>query len=247
MKGFKFLIALMCMTGIVSCGMPSCEKNDDSENPAGNSTWDGIKAPDDANVTGTVSGDFDISNPRPGSTATVTLSGFPGSLKSFQNLQAQIGGDPVGAAVLPLVGMEVYYQRGSRIGLECIKSACWESAVDSYLELRLREMYNSSDPRYFRPYQVAAFLKGASPENGYNPTKPYTFELTYKDQEEDQMVLGATIYTFRLKYSGSEVSKDVKIQVFRPNGQSYFVVSSWSSCYVYVKQIASGQTFNGLD
>ena len=56
-----------------------------------------------------------------------TLSAFPGSLKSFLDLQKQIGGDPAGAAVLPLVGMEVYYQRGSKIGLECIKSACTES------------------------------------------------------------------------------------------------------------------------
>lgn len=107
-------------------------------------------------------------------------------------------------------------------------------------------MYKSTDANYFRPYQVAAFLKGATPENGYNPTRPYTFELTYKSKEEAQL-LGGTVYTFRLKYSGSESSKDVQIQVVRPNGHPYFIASSWSSCYVYVKQIAYGQTFNGLD
>ena len=123
MKSIKLLIASLCVTGIVSCGVASCGNDDDPEAPV----WNGIKSPDDAKVTGTLSGDFDIDNPSPGSSATATLSAFPGSLKSFLDLQKQIGGDPAGAAVLPLVGMEVYYQRGSKIGLECIKSACTES------------------------------------------------------------------------------------------------------------------------
>ena len=123
MKGIKLLIAFLCITGVVSCGVASCDNSDDPETPS----WNGIKSPDEAKVTATVSGDFDIDNPSPGSSATATLSAFPGSLKSFLDLQKQIGGDPAGAAVLPLVGMEVYYQRGSKIGLECIKSACTES------------------------------------------------------------------------------------------------------------------------
>ena len=239
-KGFNLLLTALCMSGIMSCGVASC--SDDPETP----TWKGIKSPDNTKVTGTVSGDFDIDNPQPGSMATVTLSAFPGSQSSFRDLQSQIGGSPVGAAVLPLVGMEVYYQRGSRIGLECIRSSCTESTFTDRLQQRLLDMYKSTDANYFRPYQVAAFLKGATPENGYNPTRPYTFELTYKSKEEAQL-LGGTVYTFRLKYSGSESSEDVLIQVVRPNGQPYFIASSWSSCYVYVKQIAYGQTFNGLD
>lgn len=100
-KVFNLLLTALCMSGIMSCGVAS--GSDDPETP----TWKGIKSPDDAKVTGTVSGDFDIDNPQPGSTATVTLSAFPGSQSSFQDLQSQIGGTPVGAAVLPLVGMEV--------------------------------------------------------------------------------------------------------------------------------------------
>ena len=126
-KGFNLLLTALCMSGIMSCGVASC--GDDPETP----TWKGIKSPDDAKVTGTVSGDFDIDNPHPGSMATVTLSAFPGSQNSFRDLQSQIGGTPVGAAVLPLVGMEVYYQRGSKIGLECIRSSCTESTFTDRL------------------------------------------------------------------------------------------------------------------
>lgn len=142
MKGIKLMIASLCITGIVSCGVASCDNSDDPETPSCN----GFKSPDEAKVTATASGDFDIDNPSPGSSATVTLSAFPGSLKSFLDLQKQIGGDPAGAAVLPLVGMEVYYQRGSKIGLECIKSACTESTFTDRLQQRLLDMYKSTTP-----------------------------------------------------------------------------------------------------
>ena len=56
MKSIKLLIASLCVTGIVSCGVASCGNDDDPEAPV----WNGIKSPDDAKVTGTLSGDFDI-------------------------------------------------------------------------------------------------------------------------------------------------------------------------------------------
>ena len=242
MKGNKLFIAALCAVGTVLCVATSCSNDDDPNSPV----WNGIKSPDDAKVFSTIKGDFDITDPHPGSTVTVTLSAFPGSLRSFLYLQEHIGTHPVGAAILPLVGMEVYYQRGSKIGLECIKSACTASTFTDRLQQRLLDMYKGTDANCFRPYQVAAFLKGASPDNGYNPTRPYTFDLTYQGSEKSEL-LGGTVYTFRLKYSGSETSKDVQIQTVRPAGQPYYIASSWSSCYVYVKQISVGQTFHGLD
>ena len=34
-----------------------------------------------------------------------------------------------------------------------------------------------NDAYYARPYQIAEFLKGATPENRYNPSKSYTVEI----------------------------------------------------------------------
>lgn len=79
MKGNKLFIAALCAVGTVLCVATSCSNDDDPNSPV----WNGIKSPDDAKVFSTIKGDFDITDPHPGSTVTVTLSAFPGSLRSF--------------------------------------------------------------------------------------------------------------------------------------------------------------------
>ncbi|MGM9816167.1 MAG: hypothetical protein ACI304_03815 [Lepagella sp.] len=55
-----------------------------------------------------------------------------------------------------------------------------------------------------------------------------------------------TVITLRVKYSGSQTSKDVRVQVVKPYGKDYYIASTWNSYYVRVRKIANGTTYNGL-
>ena len=252
MKKLKSFFVMTLIAIFVSCGTSSCG-DDDKDNPGGNSggstsqNGGNVKPEESIPVTGTIVGDINTTTWTAGEESSVQLSGIPGSYADFKDLQSQIGGTPQGAATLVLVAMEMYHQRGATVGLKCLEEVATPSTITPDLKDRLKELFTSSDPNYARPYQVAAFLKGASPENGYNPTKPYTVE-TYVDNVpfEDSELLNGTVITLRVKYSGSQTSKDVRVQVVKPYGKEYYIASTWNSYYVRVRKIANGTTYNGL-
>ena len=62
-----------------------------------------------------------------------------------------------------------------------------------------------------------------------------------ESEEEDY-----DLVTVRLAYSGSEVSKDIKIELIRPEDDEFYYINSNSSMYVKVKKKKRGTTYNGL-
>ena len=104
----------------------------------------------------------------------VSIEKIPTSLEEFQTLQAELGTSPEGCIMLQLVAMEMY-RRDRAVGLECLTLNNTETNLSS-MTRRLNELYRENDS-YARPYLVSACFKGATPANGYNPTKPYTIQL----------------------------------------------------------------------
>ena len=179
-----------------------------------------------------------------GTKMSVTIESIPQSVEEFQALQEKLGKDPKGAVALEVVAIEMYRQLGKEIGTECIKLCNTDLNVGSVTS-RIKELFRENDS-YARPYQMAAFMKGASPENGYNPDKPYVIEMfpdrTTKPQRNSD---GTTELFFQIISHGHDVGSQ-RVYVVKPNGSEYYLVDNCPGLYSQVKKIAYGQEFNGL-
>ena len=183
---------------------------------------------------------------------TITFSRFPASLAEFKQAREQIGGEPHGAVALQLMAYEMY-RRNKSMGEKCIRLNNITSNVDAAMR-QMNQLFNKKDNSYNRPYQLAAFLKGATPENGYNPSKPYTVEIKVSKGVEyhysnnfQTTVLYLDVLT-QGKDKGSERVEVLKtLKPGEPGEGRYFIVSNSPGLYSQVKEVSFANPFRGLD
>jgi len=194
-------------------------------------------------ITATMSGEIDHTQFKPGQKAVCTLSAIPVSVEAFTELYEQLGTEPHGAVMAVLVAMEMY-RANAAVGTECLKRI-GTSANVRFTTDRLRELFASSGS-YARPYQVASYFVGASPTNGYNPTKPYTLRVEVNNGRpyQDSYDFQSKMLYLNVKSSGKD-STDV-VYVIKPAGESLFKVNNYPGLFSQCRAIAVGQTFNGL-
>lgn len=200
-----------------------------------------------------ITGEINHTTYTKGQKGSVTFNRFPATVDEFKQVREKIGGQPHGAVALQLMAMEMY-RRDKKIGHECIKL----NNVTINVKLvvgRLKELFGG-DANYNRPYQMAAYLRGATPENGYNPTKPYTVEVIVDpvtEYQQDKLVYQSTILFLKILTNGKD-SKSDKVEVLKThkpgepgeNGK-FFIVSNSPGMYSQVKEKSFSQEFKGLD
>ncbi len=165
----------------------------------------------------------------------VSIEKIPTTLEEFQALQAELGTSPEGCIMLQLVAMEMY-RRDRAVGLECLTLNNTETNLSS-MTRRLNELYRENDS-YARPYLVSACFKGATPANGYNPTKPYTIQLRKdpnKKDERSQMLKGYVKH-YQL-YSDGYDTHWRAIDVVQVHGEPYYRVSNCPSILTQCKEV----------
>src|SRR5574344_775202 len=198
-------------------------------------------------ITGTINGAISHTEYKPGASSPITVSAIPQNVQEFDELQAQIGGEPQGAAALCIIAMEMYQKYGFAVASPCLQKCNTEINMHSYMMNRLKDFFGPNST-LDRPYQMAAFFKDASPENGYNPSRPLTIEVFVSKidgYQKSNSLKGNVIY-LRVKFSGSDSMKDVGVEVVLPSGEQYYRVSSCPGLYSTVKAAAAGQSFNGM-
>ncbi|SJZ31173.1 DUF6935 domain-containing protein [Porphyromonas cangingivalis] len=199
-----------------------------------------------------MSGSIDHQRCIAGQKATVTFNRFPATMKEFEQVRTQIGTEPHGAVALQVMAYEMF-RRDRDLGLKCIalNNVSNHSGKDSSPIRQLTSIFREGNSA--RPYQMASFLKGATPENGYNPTKPYTIEV-FSDQGrgyEESNAYQTTVVRMYIVTSGRD-DKQVPISVvktFKPDENSngtYFIVTS-SPLYSRCKEKSFRNEFKGLD
>ena len=189
-----------------------------------------------------ISGNINHTSFKSGQSGTVSFNRFPASVEEFKMLQEEIGSEPHGAVALELMAAEMY-RRDATIGTECFKLCNTPVNINSQIN-RWKELFGK-DSYYSRPYQIAAFLKGATPENKYTPTEPYTIEIKVNNGRQYQNITdyqSVEIYLEVLtkgKDKGSETVYVVKPNPCRyyPEGSKYFLVNNCPGLYSQVKEI----------
>ena len=198
-----------------------------------------------------ISGEISHTKYTKGQTGNVTFNRFPATVEEFKAVREKIGGEPHGAVALQIMAFEMY-RRDRDTGLECIKLNNTRNNVTSVTR-RLQELFGR-DAGYARPYQMAAFLKGATPQNGYNPTKPYTIEVkvsegrAYQNSNDYQtQVLSLTVLT-KGKSSGSELVDVLNtLKPDEPSEGKYFIVFNSPGLYSQVQAVSFANPFKGLE
>ena len=189
-----------------------------------------------------ITGNINHTSFEPGQEGSVTFNRFPASVKEFEMVRKQIGGEPHGAVALELMAAEIY-RRDAAIGIECLKLCNTPININNQIS-RWKELFGK-DEYYARPYQIASFLKGATPENKYTPTEPYTIEVKVNSAREYQNITeyqSVELYLEVLtsgKDKGSETVYVVKPNPCRsyPEGSEYFLVNNCPGLYSQVKEI----------
>ena len=187
----------------------------------------------------------------PGQRGTITFNRFPATVREFEQVREQIGGEPHGAIALQLMAFELY-RRDRKAGETCVRMNTVKNYADSPLR-RLHELFGK-DVNYARPYQVAAYLKGATPENGYTPSKPYTIEVQVGNvpSYSESSIFQTDVISLRVLTNGKD-SGAVNVQVLKthkPDESSkgkYFIIFECSNIYTQVKAVSFTSPFKGLD
>lgn len=181
-----------------------------------------------------------------GQKATVTFDAFPTTVAEFEALQAQIGGTPEGAVALQLIAFEMY-RNDKQVGTECVKLNNVDTNIPSVMR-RLPEIFRQNDS-YARLHLVATYLKGSTPQNGFNPDKPYTVEVRTSNvhqYERSQSLKGYVLYLE--VYSSGYSSQWRGCEVVKQKGCDYYKVSNSPSMYVQCQEVPfdSERDFEGL-
>lgn len=173
-----------------------------------------------------------------GEEATVTFARFPKTVEGFKQIQREIGNTPQGAAALQLIAFEMYNQN-KEVGEECVRLNNTEINVPSVMR-RLPEIFGKNDMKdsYPRRHLVATFLAGATPENGFNPTRPYTVRVRSSkvhDYERAESLKGYVLYLD--VYSTGYDTSWRGCEVVKQKGNDYYTVSNSPSMYVQCKDV----------
>ncbi len=170
----------------------------------------------------------------PNKEVAVSFNQFPASLAEWKRMQEQLGGTPEGAVALQVMAFELYRNNRSD-GEAALRLNNTSTNYNSTVE-RLKEIMGK-DQYYARPYIAWALLQGATPENGYTVRPPYTVSMKVdpnKKYQESQLLKGTVIYLL-IDSKGWDTNWR-GVEVVKPAGSNYYVVSNCPAMYTQCKE-----------
>ncbi len=173
----------------------------------------------------------------------VTFTHVPTDFMEFERVYSDfLGKTPHGVMAMMPMAMELY-GRDRDLGERCIRLINYDSNVSSVLSI-LRVKFNASEhapenDTYTQRYLPAAALKGATPENGYTPTEPYTVEMTASVNPHSDLKIsgkGRVVYLYILGEGWDTRKRQVEVLLPPGNGALHKVFNC-PSLYTQCKTI----------
>ena len=195
-------------------------------------------------ITCSINGNINHETWNKDESSVVTFSRFPSSLDEFNQAREQLGKEPQGAVALQIMAFELY-RRDAEAGTRALELNNTSTNCTQTLR-QLKEIMNVKDAYYARPYISAALLKGANPENGYQPNTPYQVRIRVNPAnkyQESEFLSGTVIY-LQVDSEGWDTNWR-GVEVVRPEGSEYYVVSNCPAFYTQCKKIKG--TWKGLE
>lgn len=166
--------------------------------------------------------------------ASVSFTFNPEGYKEFSTVYTEfLGKTKEGAAAMIPMAMELY-GRNKSTGERCFELLCG-SAINAQSVTRVLDSkmfpsaYAPADDAYLQRYLPAALLAGATPDNAYTPSEPYTVELwasTTRNQGD---------YSYLNIYGAGWDSAQRGVEL-KQNG-SHYIVNNCPSCLAQCKTI----------
>jgi len=256
---FGIAIAFLFGAMISSCDLKEEDEKTGSENggtnggtnnetPADYDNYDTSKLP---KLEVSIDGKIDHETYTEGDHGTVSFNRFPKTMAEFKEVREKIGTEPHGAVALQIMAVEIYRTVNKKLGEDCMRL----NKAKAYQQNDLNKMLDKFGKSTVKqPYIMAAFLDGATPENGYNPTKPYTVKVRvsagmkyvpYNDQQTTLLYLEVATSGYDGGWRGLGVFKTLNPK--ETSEGKYFIVNECSSLFLDVITPSFSSTFNGLD
>lgn len=172
----------------------------------------------------------------------VTFTNVPTDYEEFERVYSEfLGKTPHGTAAMMPMAMAMY-GRDRELGERCIRLINYDSNVSSVLS-QLRQKFTPTEhapanDTYIQPYLPAAVLKGATPENGYTPSEPYTVEMTASINQHSDLIIsgkGRVVYLYILGEGWD--TKKRQVEVLQPGNNALHKVFNCPSLYTQCKTI----------
>ena len=221
-------------------------------NKAGRSAVDGVKKKakdvkkDKAEATSwtygdhtyTMKGNLTAEKYRKDAFGEVTFTNVPSNYDEFEAVYSEfLGRTAYGTAAMIPMAMEIY-ARNREEGKKCFNLLCYSTNVNPVVS-RLRDKFGAEpNDNYGERYLPAAVLKGATPQNGYTPQKPYTVEMwasVNKHQELQISGSGAVMYIYII--GGGWDTEQRQVEIILEPGKEQYQVFNCPSLYSGCKQI----------
>ncbi|MBQ8712151.1 MAG: hypothetical protein IJ551_04925 [Prevotella sp.] len=199
-------------------------------------------------VSGEINPNDGVKGYRNKPTASVTFTNVPADYAEFEAVYNGLLGKSVqGTAAMIPMAIELY-ARQAETGERCLQLLCNSQATVSGIVRILKTKlvaseYGPENDSYLQRYMAAALLKGASSDNAYTPSEPYTVEMC-PSVNKPQAVTGGTDTFLYILAPGGWDTMQRGVEVFQATGSDLYKVYNCPACYTQCKTIVG--TWPGL-
>lgn len=182
-------------------------------------------------------------------TASVSFSNIPSGYTEFSAVyQNLLGKSLAGTVAMVPMAMEIY-ARDAATGEKCIKLLCYGGAASEMITELKRKIVPSDagpeDDSYIQRYIPAALLKGATPSNSYEPSYPYSVQVTMSPNGvKPANLYGGDVTYMYIITSGGWSTFQRGVDVFQQSGSTQYKIFGCPGCYSQCATISGD--WNGL-